>query len=372
MEQVIYLMGLAIAGFLFLLLLLKKGKETADYLLMIWMGVTAVQSLLQYLQTSGFNYAYPHTLGLNLPLPALSGTLLYYYTLSITRQRVFDPAIRLIHLAPFVLLVILALPFYLLSGNEKILVFQNDGQGFEWYLIIQFFLIAASGFFYALLSILEVRKYRKTIVHFKSNTDKIMLAWLEYLAIGLGLLWVLVLFFDEQTIYMGVIGFVLFIGIFGINQTAVFQSRMQKDVAQTPVEEEVENALSDEPLRYARSGLTPAYIAAIMHDLENLMLAQAPYKKADLTLGELAELLQVSPAQLSQAINSEWGESFYDYINTYRIDAFLKIAQLPENKKFTFLALAFSCGFNSKTTFNKYFKIKTGKTPSAYFKAQTV
>ncbi|NQY11810.1 MAG: AraC family transcriptional regulator [Flavobacteriales bacterium] len=37
-------------------------------------------------------------------------------------------------------------------------------------------------------------------------------------------------------------------------------------------------------------------------------------------------------------------------------------------KKLTLLALALECGFNSKTTFNTFFKKATGQTPSEYYK----
>jgi len=40
----------------------------------------------------------------------------------------------------------------------------------------------------------------------------------------------------------------------------------------------------------------------------------------------------------------------------------------PRYDHFTLLALAFEAGFSSKTTFNTYFKEKTGLTPSVYRK----
>lgn len=44
----------------------------------------------------------------------------------------------------------------------------------------------------------------------------------------------------------------------------------------------------------------------------------------------------------------------------------LGISISVESKKYTLLALAYECGFNSKSTFNKHFKENTGKTPTAY------
>ncbi|MNE49063.1 DNA-binding transcriptional regulator MelR [compost metagenome] len=187
-----------------------------------------------------------------------------------------------------------------------------------------------------------------------------MLRWLEYLTIGLGVIWLLALFFDDNIIFGGVTVFVLFIGFFGINQISIFlpaANRNQSESVSTPEEKKE---------KYAKSGLDQIQVSIIMKQLESFMTDEKPFKDSELTLNELAKRMNLNPNQLSQVINSETGKTFYHYINTYRINEFLHLLALPENKKFTFLALAYDCGFNSKTTFNKYFKLHTGKTPSEY------
>jgi AraC-like DNA-binding protein len=87
-----------------------------------------------------------------------------------------------------------------------------------------------------------------------------------------------------------------------------------------------------------------------------------------LTLDELAEKVKVLPHILSQVINTIEQKSFYDYVNLKRVEDFKKAVALPENKKYTLLALALECGFNSKTAFNRNFKNVTGLSPSLYLK----
>jgi AraC-like DNA-binding protein len=65
-------------------------------------------------------------------------------------------------------------------------------------------------------------------------------------------------------------------------------------------------------------------------------------------------------------INEKTGKNFYTYINTLRAEAFVRLVALPEKRHFTLLALAYECGFNSKSTFNKYVKLVSGKIPSDY------
>ena len=91
----------------------------------------------------------------------------------------------------------------------------------------------------------------------------------------------------------------------------------------------------------------------------------------ELTLTELAKALDVHPHYLSQAINTFEGKTFYDYVNTLRVEEFKRLVALPESKKYTLLALALDCGFNSKTSFNRNFKSVTGLAPSEYLKQTT-
>ncbi len=90
------------------------------------------------------------------------------------------------------------------------------------------------------------------------------------------------------------------------------------------------------------------------------------YLQAELSLSELAKHLKVNNNQLSACINQLHQKNFNDYINGLRIQEFERIAQSNNAQQFTLLAIAFDCGFNSKTTFNRAFKKEKGMTPKQY------
>ena len=129
--------GLSVALFLFLLTLVKRNKNNADHILATWMGFMTLHLTLFVLDYSKFTYEHPHLLGILLPLPVVHGFFLYTYTRQVTTNRFPGWKFVLLHLTPFFLLVILAIPFYLLPSAEKVSVFLNRGKGYEWYGIIQ-------------------------------------------------------------------------------------------------------------------------------------------------------------------------------------------------------------------------------------------
>ncbi|MBX2929825.1 MAG: AraC family transcriptional regulator [Saprospiraceae bacterium] len=363
----IYLGGLAIAFFLCILILLKKGKTGPDYVLLVWMGVLVIHLLLFYLHFTGGSYAYPFILGWMLPLPVLHGVFLYAYTAELTGSGILKKRWAPALLLPFILLVALCIPFLSLSGSEKVAVFQHGGRGFEWYSAIQLLIILVSGFAYSVAVVVKIRRYRRKVLNTFSNSDHKLLKWLEYLAAGLGAIWGLSAFFDDPVIFGGVVCFVLFIGFFGINQVPVFYSNHGiAPLAET--QHYAAPALNPvRPEKYAKTGLREEEAQGMMARLEALMQVEKPFQNSDHTLNDLAELLGVPPGQLSQVVNSMTGNNFHHYINSRRIEEFLVVAALPKNKKYTLLALAYDCGFNAKSTFNKYFKLQTGQTPSEYF-----
>jgi AraC-like DNA-binding protein len=73
---------------------------------------------------------------------------------------------------------------------------------------------------------------------------------------------------------------------------------------------------------------------------------------------------------LSKVINECFEKNFRDFVNKYRVEEFIALANTVEYKRYTFLALAQEVGFNSKSTFNLAFKKLTNQNPRDYFKSR--
>ncbi|OFX87843.1 MAG: hypothetical protein A2W99_16135 [Bacteroidetes bacterium GWF2_33_16] len=122
--------------------------------------------------------------------------------------------------------------------------------------------------------------------------------------------------------------------------------------------------------KYRKSTLSKKQAALIQKEISTFMENEKLFLNPKLSLYDLAENINISTNQLSQLLNEYMGKNFYDFINTYRLEYFLKLINEPKYKKFTILALAYECGFNSKTTFNLFFKKSLGTTPSDYYKTK--
>lgn len=364
-----FLIGIFIAIFLVLLLLIKKNKSRADKILLIWLLLIALHQFLNYILFTGQAYNYPHWLGVQFSMPILHGVLLYFYVMEITGNKLNNRWTVLLHLVPTLSLILLAIPFYILSGEQKINVFQNEGTGYEWYMIYSNLLIPVSGLIYSVWSLILIKKHQKSIQDRFSNTDKKELQWLRYLSIGYAIIWVLSIFFESEIIFTAVVVLVLFIGFFGINQLNIFVNQGLKSERIT-ITKDVKNSEFKPKIpsrRYAKSGLNKELAIQIYSKLNAFMIDDTLYKNDNLTLTELAKCIDVHPNHLSQVINEKEEKNFYNYINSLRIKAFIKLASLPENKKYTMISLAYDCGFSTKSTFNKHFKLHTGKTPTEFF-----
>jgi AraC-like DNA-binding protein len=97
---------------------------------------------------------------------------------------------------------------------------------------------------------------------------------------------------------------------------------------------------------------------------------QQRFLDTSLSLRTLAEEAGLHPNKLSWLLNDRVGMSFNDYVNDFRLECFKEKAQNPDNQSFTLLGLAFDSGFNSKSTFNTFFKKRTGTTPRSWLKQQ--
>ncbi|QEC66898.1 helix-turn-helix transcriptional regulator [Panacibacter ginsenosidivorans] len=389
----IYLAGIFITIFLFIVLISKKRKSQADKILAAWLFFTGLHLVLFYLFVTKDYTQFPYLLGVEKGLPLVHGPFLFLYTLALTSAKKVTK-VSLLHFIPVVILYGLMMPFFLMPPERKIDVYNHQGQGYEWLAVILIPAIMLSGIVYVILSFYLLRKHKKNIESQFSDTEKINLNWLRYLIYGTSVIWIIIIVgLDDDYIYTAVVVYVFFLGYFGIKQVGVFSNPvLQEDnsiVAKQQLNTETVNEIinpvtsseaisletdhdsneaieSNEKVKYKKSSLTDEDAEKIHDDLERIMSDEQLFKDPELTLGELAQKLSIHPNTLSQVINSFEHKNFYDYINNLRIEEFKRITQQPDSKKYTLLSLAFKCGFNSKTAFNRNFKKAVGLSPTEY------
>lgn len=97
--------------------------------------------------------------------------------------------------------------------------------------------------------------------------------------------------------------------------------------------------------------------------IEDLLEKEKVFENPLLTLSDLANRLEEQPRKVSRIINQGFAMNFNDLVNYYRVRAVVRKIEEGEENLHTILGLAFDCGFNSKSTFNRAFKKHTGSTP---------
>lgn len=105
---------------------------------------------------------------------------------------------------------------------------------------------------------------------------------------------------------------------------------------------------------------------ALKMRLEDLMKQDKVFCDEDLNLKRLADMLSISPHQLSEFLNKNLHISFNYYINRYRVDEAIDLMQTQPDRSIT--SVCFSVGFNSKSAFYEAFAKFVGISPAKYKK----
>ena len=104
--------------------------------------------------------------------------------------------------------------------------------------------------------------------------------------------------------------------------------------------------------------------AALRERLLRAMGEGRAYAHEGLSLAQLAEQLETTPAQLRDAINQQLGyRNFNDFLHHYRID---EAAQRLHRQDLPILSIALDVGYGSIGPFNRAFKQIKGITPTEF------
>ncbi len=287
------------------------------------------------------------------------GPLIYFYVLKITRPEYKFRWADLLHFSP----LLLELDVQVIEGREGMkigaptyhtLTFQYLSPVLQ---ILAF--ISVSSYLYWSFRLIE-RFYQQLKFNNVSDRYRYELRWLYHLLTGFGLLWlswipyaaVDYFYYHGQMDIHTCYPLYLLLAIIFIRIAIV--SFLRPDVV----------VAFHAP--FVSRPLPPAELKQKGTWLKKVVKENRYYEDPELSLGSLAEKLELTTHELSRIINAVLKKSFNDFINEYRIAEVILKMQNPAYDRLNLLGIAFDSGFNSKTTFSRAFRRMTGKTPGEY------
>ena len=107
--------------------------------------------------------------------------------------------------------------------------------------------------------------------------------------------------------------------------------------------------------------------AIIGERLDNVMTVRKIYLNPKLTVIDLAAAICTNKTYLSLYLNNTLHTTFYDYVNKYRIEEACGIMkEMSGDNKMMIAEVATASGFNSLSSFNRYFMKMKGISPSEF------
>src|SRR5690606_9899197 len=95
----------------------------------------------------------------------------------------------------------------------------------------------------------------------------------------------------------------------------------------------------------------------IFEQVQALFEKEKIYLDAHLSVESLAEMTAISGHLISKSINTQSGKHFFDYVNSFRIEAAKKMLQDEEALKlYSISGIATQCGFSNKLLSTKLSK----------------
>ena len=332
----------------------------------------------------GYSQAYPRItlmiIGLALGIPPLH----YLYAKHLVHNTAKPRMLDWLHALPFALYQAVQLP-KVFASRENMFALTDSPTApqtplelalYNWVILLQ-------GLTYMVLTLGILRQYARDLKEVFSNIDRIKLDWLSnitYMAIiaygvfgveNVFLLFGVKLSYNFSLSSALVAVYVYALGYLGMFKSEVFSTpEIAASISLLPEFSQPHRtgseALPAQPRKYEKSGLSEAKAGEYLNLLLSLMDQKHPYTNSDLTLNELAEMLVISAHNLSEVLNTQLQQNFFDFVNSYRLEKVKKDLADPTKRELKLLAIAFEAGFNSKSSFNTIFKKETNLTPSEY------
>ncbi|QNF34939.1 AraC family transcriptional regulator [Adhaeribacter swui] len=395
--QIILAAGALLGLVLAILLFIRKPNQLANRLLSLLILCLALQSFLIAFDTQEFLEQRPQLSRISWLLPMVFGPMLYLFIRKLIARNPRLFPIEIIHFIPVVVALFYLLPYFIQSQEKTIAFLSNldASRHNDFNLIRQVTLFQV--LFYLVYSLKTLAQYDKRIVNTFSNLENKKLIWLKkvvYVLLAIFLAAVLAVTLNNWYLpvltelyhyylhFLIVIILVFWIGFKTLYQKQIFLknkahatlsqdgetylNEFEKDliIPDGPVTEPM--GVPGLPKKYRKYTLKPAALQKYYERLNAIMETQKPYRQSNLTIQELADMLQMPRQYLLYLIHEQLGKSFYDFINQYRIAEVQAFLAESKEHSLTKQELAQSAGFTSEAAMEAVFMQLTGKSATEY------
>ena len=348
-----------------LMLLLVRSNTTSNRLFAFFLFLFSNIHIAHLALQTGLIFQYPW-----MYYDPLCGILLcaipvvfYFYVQSMTGEWKLNSGKNYFH---FIVLVPAAIHFvYLLifkSPEDLKEYYYKEDLEFTLANSLLLFGMISIFIFYLYKSMRLIRNYDRALKENFSTTEKIKITWLLQLIYVLLILTivlcpVLIITGQQDLVRIG-LGLYTSIVFFLIVYKSI---RYEKPVITIPVEK-IMKASKERNFSISENEYDEQCFNAIIDFLKT----NKSYLKPDFSMADLSNETKISVHQLSRVINSKSGGSFFDLINSFRIEEVKAKLNNCSYNHFSIEGIGFDSGFGSKAAFYKVFKNNTGKTPAEY------
>lgn len=336
-----------------ILMFKKKNSSISDKILSGWLVLLSVDFL-----SCGLNYEI-----FNRPLLISSFLLfnpaLYLYVSSLTRSEFRLKWTQLLHLLPF---AFFSTYTYIIKEPFLLDAFFAKDEYYAFRLIFAAANIISWGV-YNPLSLILVHRYRihlrNELSHIEKNQN---LSWVLVVAIFYVVYCILALLISVTSFlagfnpltphiynYSALLALIYAVSFYGLKQKVVSKRLMLKMLSGP----------------YKNSTLSVSAKVAIREQIINYFEEEKAHLNPALNMNVLAAALKIPKYQITEVLNTEIGNNFFQFVNHYRVEAVKKMLSDPKNK-YSIEAIGYDCGFASKSSFYTVFKSLTGETPVSY------
>lgn len=345
----------------------KRNRFSADFFIAFLLLLVAIHSFLILVNLNQDYSALIQTIPITVTL--FYGPLILMYVNRQLSGISKKSGEILLHSSPFLIFLLITFFFSHNLIFQKVLSFSG----------------AFSGLLYCVLALFALKKHEDKIVDLYSSSKGVNLNWLKKMVVGIVFIWVgvfiLVAFkqlfqsdIQMNWFFIAIPLFITYIGYHGLKQQVIFQVEHLdkfKSASGIATQDSAKQSF-DINSSYKKSGLLNQDMEKLFSSLEMLMKSKKLYLESNLNLKELAKKANIPQHHITQTLNSFAKQNFYDYVNSYRINEFIQRLKNGDADNFSLLGLAFDCGFNSKSSFNRIFKKVTGFSPSEYKKNKLI